>query len=176
LATGPDFEVFAYRPDTRADALLVGCLLAILASRGVLRRSRRAPAAAAACVLGVTLPFGGITSSYTIGPVAVASAVLVWWAAGAASTFLSWGPLRGLGRISYGLYLWHMPVAGLVLTANRGPTFSGAALIYAASISLALASWFLVEQPMQAGRQTGRPCADGLDEHRAVRTENARRI
>ena len=70
---------------------------------------------------------------------------------------LSGAPLRGLGTISYGLYLWHLPVLlwlrfeGLLpRTGFLGPWIEVAAL----SVLVAIASWVLVERPViqAAGR------------------------
>ena len=57
-------------------------------------------------------------------------------------------PLVGLGRISYGLYLWHWPVF-LVLNGGRIHwSFVPLTLLrLAVSVLVALASFVLVEQP-----------------------------
>ena len=60
-------------------------------------------------------------------------------------------PLRLLGRISYGLYLWHLPVL-LWLKAHGGADAAGGPLAFALygllfSLAAAVASWWLVERP-----------------------------
>ena len=60
-------------------------------------------------------------------------------------------PLRLLGRISYGLYLWHLPVL-LWLKAHGGVDAAGGPLAFALygllfSLAAAVASWWLVERP-----------------------------
>ena len=61
-------------------------------------------------------------------------------------------PLPYLGRISYGLYLWHWPVT-LWLTHSRtglsGPALLGVRL--AVTLACAMASWHLLEQPILRG-------------------------
>ena len=57
---------------------------------------------------------------------------------------LSCAPLRGLGTISYGLYLWHLPVLLWLrfegLLPSRG--FVGPWVVVAAlSVLVAIASW-----------------------------------
>ena len=60
-------------------------------------------------------------------------------------------PLRLLGRISYGLYLWHLPVL-LWLKEHGGVDAAGGPLPFALygllfSLLAAIASWWLVERP-----------------------------
>jgi hypothetical protein len=62
---------------------------------------------------------------------------------------LSWRPLVGLGRISYGVYLIHWPVD--VLLRERGwrlDTLGGFAVATALTLVLALASYRLLERPI----------------------------
>ncbi|MDB5851487.1 MAG: acyltransferase 3 [Rhodoferax sp.] len=57
-------------------------------------------------------------------------------------------PLRYVGQISYGLYLWHFPV--LVAITSRDPALSGWRLllqVLAGTGVLAVLSWHLLEQP-----------------------------
>jgi peptidoglycan/LPS O-acetylase OafA/YrhL len=90
-------------------------------------------------------------------PAAAGFAVVVAAVAAHPPTALSCAPLRGLGTISYGLYLWHLPVLlwlrfeGLLpRTGFLGPWIEVAAL----SVLVAIASWVLVERPViqAAGR------------------------
>jgi peptidoglycan/LPS O-acetylase OafA/YrhL len=71
-----------------------------------------------------------------------------WW-----SRLLGSRPLAGLGRISYGFYLWHFPVTsvGLRLVGRIGLPASLAATI-AVSIGLAAISFRWIEQPAQRRR------------------------
>ena len=90
-----------YRTTLRADALLLGCLLAMV----TWRPSGALAFAAAAIVetLAVTrFEAGGLG----LGLATLASVVLVAWVRGKSSP--RW--LSGLGRISYGVYLWHLPL------------------------------------------------------------------
>jgi peptidoglycan/LPS O-acetylase OafA/YrhL len=50
--------------------------------------------------------------------------------------------------ISYGMYLYHMPVANLLLALGLGGTSSSLALALGATLLLALFSWFVVEKPV----------------------------
>ncbi|QFU92008.1 O-acetyltransferase OatA [Amycolatopsis sp. YIM 10] len=63
---------------------------------------------------------------------------------------LGWAPLRGLGSVSYSLYLWHWPVF-LVLSEERiGMTgWARTAIVCAVSLALAVLSKVLVEDPIR---------------------------
>ena len=70
------------------------------------------------------------------------------WGTGA--RLLGWAPLRAVGVISYGLYLWHWPVY-VVLSPERTGLGGGGLLLarVAVSVALALASFWLVEDPIR---------------------------
>jgi peptidoglycan/LPS O-acetylase OafA/YrhL len=138
-----------FGPDTRADALMIGCLLAFVIERLTTRSVARA-AAVGAIVLGGALPWGSI-GSWTLLPVALASAGVIAWAAGAGSRGPAFGllcstPMVGLGKISYGVYLWHLPVVRL-MGQDLHPV-GQLALGLGLSIALAWVSWRFVEMPV----------------------------
>ena len=67
--------------------------------------------------------------------------------------FLSLPPLVYVGRISYGLYLYHWPIFLVVNNAHTG--LAGAELLWArlgASFAAATVSWFLIETPIRRQR------------------------
>lgn len=76
------------------------------------------------------------------------------WGSGPAVRWLGWRPLAALGTISYGLYLWHLPLllvmrhAGLLPDAVA-PRF---AVVLAVSVVAAAASWRYVERPWMERR------------------------
>ena len=65
---------------------------------------------------------------------------------------LSFAPLRYVGRISYGMYLWHFPLFIYLDHARTGllgyPLF---ALRFAVTLVVATASFYLVERPIRQG-------------------------
>jgi peptidoglycan/LPS O-acetylase OafA/YrhL len=66
---------------------------------------------------------------------------------------LSFSPLRGLGLVSYGLYLWHWPVLQVLDAGRTG--LDGARLLALqlfVSVAIAVASYVLLEQPVRRGR------------------------
>ena len=153
--------------DTRAAELLAGALLAIGLSSRPWRTTRLSNAVATA--LGVTalavsayfwtsveqdeirLYRGGL-ALYTLASTAlVATAVAPH---GIVRHALALAPLRWLGRISYGVYLYHFPIF-LWLTAERTqlsdwPLF---ALRLGATLAVSLASFRWLEAPIRTGRR-----------------------
>jgi peptidoglycan/LPS O-acetylase OafA/YrhL len=70
-----------------------------------------------------------------------------WWATG-----LSTPPVRWVGTVSYGLFLWHLPVLTALLSVTGLPVFRGGAVPLLAlglpiSLGLAWASLHLIELP-----------------------------
>jgi peptidoglycan/LPS O-acetylase OafA/YrhL/lysophospholipase L1-like esterase len=63
---------------------------------------------------------------------------------------LSFSPLRYVGRISYGLYLWHYPLFLYIDHARTGLTgYALFAVRVAATLVIATASFYLVERPIR---------------------------
>ncbi len=164
-----------YGTDTRAQALLIGCALgAVLAAAG--RRTSRwqrwrrhrwtADVVAGFGFAGVvalgwlwthehgTDPFlfrGGLA----IGAVAVAAVIAyaMLCPGDPVARALSLPVLVWLGRISYGVYLWHWPLFGLLTAERTG--LNGASLLAArigATAAVAAASYVFLEQPVRTGR------------------------
>lgn len=68
---------------------------------------------------------------------------------GPAMGWLAWRPLAALGTISYGLYLWHLPLLLVMKQAGLLPTALAPRLlvVLAASVAAAALSWRWVERP-----------------------------
>ena len=95
-----------------------------------------------------------------LGP-ATGFALLVAAAAagsGPAVRWLSWRPLAGVGVVSYGLYLWHVPLLLVVREAGLLPAPLAPRLLVVLAISLAAAaaSWRWVERPWVERRPAAR--------------------
>lgn len=87
---------------------------------------------------------------------------------GTLSRLLSTPPVQFLGKISYGIFLWHLPVLSLAFSLAGRPLFSGGFWqIYAITIGFAIPiawlSFTLVEEPARRawrGRRHRRPAGE----------------
>ena len=86
--------------DTNADSLLLGCAIAIL-------QPRLSKLTGLAGIVGLLVVSELWRSSADTVPMFSLGAVTSALAVAACPTLLAWRPLVYLGRISYGLYLWH---------------------------------------------------------------------
>ena len=148
----------------RAAEILIGGVLALAVYGRSLppRWSLAAPAALVALAVAVaTFPSsGGPAYSGALPLVAVGSAALLLGLQvdGPVRTALSTGPLVWLGRISYGVYLYHWPV--YVIVDERRTDLDGAPLVIlrlAITLAIAQASYMLVELPIRRGRSVRLP-------------------
>ncbi len=89
---------------------------------------------------------GGFTAFAIAVAVVVLAVVESTWAG---IKFLTLAPLRAIGRVSYGLYLWHVPVFLIVFRygshISRLPRLVLALALVAA---VTYASWVFVERPI----------------------------
>lgn len=132
--------------DTHADALLVGCALAVLMRR---HGSRHQPILAlllltATSALSFATGFAAGVIVPTLVPLMTAG-VIACVVDG--SRALTWNPLRLVGQRSYGLYLWHYPVAILVELAAGRAWLPQLLIMVPTAWLLTLISWHFVEQP-----------------------------
>jgi peptidoglycan/LPS O-acetylase OafA/YrhL len=149
-------------PDTAMDTLptflpvfACGMTAAVLAHRRVPSRAAwwalLVAGAGLVCVNALWHSHGTGLIGHTVRdlPAALGFAAIVAAVAARPPAVLSAAPLRGLGTISYGLYLWHLPVllwlrfTGLFGSGFIVPWLEVAAL----SVVVAIASWVLVERP-----------------------------
>ncbi|MEV4538628.1 acyltransferase family protein [Asanoa sp. NPDC049518] len=169
LFSPSDVDRDYYGTDTRAVTLLVGCALAVLLSERVGGGGRhRALGALAVVGVAVTGLFwatarGNSPWLYRGGLplVALATATVIAHAVvsprSPTARVLAVAPLVAVGRISYGLYLWHWPLFGWLTASRTG--LGGSALLglrLGAVLLVATASYVLVEEPIRTARWTRR--------------------
>jgi len=167
MIEGAPFYRLYYGTDTRADGLMLGCLAACLVSWSLLPRSRvfevcmKVLASFAALFLAylvLTLKtnspslFRGI---FTLATLAIASIlmVVVVWPESLFLKILKLAPLVWIGRISYGLYLWHWPVRGFVYGATTHPSPLQVIVAVFLSFAITSVSFYLIERPFLAWKK-----------------------
>ncbi|HEX6139808.1 MAG TPA: acyltransferase, partial [Candidatus Limnocylindria bacterium] len=100
-----------YGTDTRAEALLIGGALAAMYATKAYRPGALITANGIALILAVlVVPSIGFFVLIGLSLVTVGACVLTALAATGRAGVLSWSWLVWLGGISYGVYLWHVPV------------------------------------------------------------------
>jgi peptidoglycan/LPS O-acetylase OafA/YrhL len=154
---GGSTDAVYYGTFTRAGELLVGALLAVLLlhrSLDDLPRRVRAMVAGDAVVAIIVLLWlwsrtrqdapwlypGGLVVHAALGAVVIVGCQV----AGPVRAVLSTWPLRALGRISYGVYLYHWPV----FVWYHGPLVARLAI----TLALATTSFVAIEQPVRERR------------------------
>lgn len=172
------------RTDARADALLIGALLALLRPDASIARLPTAVRNALGCfALGAltaaavlahgdteALYLGGFTVVALVAAVLLAVELSGAWVGHRA---LAWGPVVWVGRLSYSLYLWHFLVFALVAQHLRGSSaVVKVPLGWSLTAIAAAASFFVVERPAlrikeRIGRRSqraalGAPAAAGV--------------
>jgi peptidoglycan/LPS O-acetylase OafA/YrhL len=177
---GDNIDRVYYGTDTRAAELLLGCLLAVWWSGRRARRAGRLARPAGGNALTAVADVAGLAAlvamfaswkitsqtstllSHGGFPVyAVGTTVIIYAVTrtGLVARILSVRFLRWAGLISYGLYLYHWPIF-LWIDGDRtglstAPLFTIRMLV---TTAIALASYFLLEQPIRRGTlvKTGR--------------------
>jgi peptidoglycan/LPS O-acetylase OafA/YrhL len=170
FAPGGDPSRVYYGTDTRAQSLLIGAALALVLERrrvGVTRVGRTVLHAAAVGAAGLLLwawvrtandadwlYHGGLTATAVLVALVITSVTAA--TPGPLGRLLSLRPVRWIGLISYGLYLWHWPVYVLLSHGRTG--LDGPALLsvrLAFTVATATVSYYLVELPIRRGALSG---------------------
>jgi len=180
LASDATRDRVYFGTDTRAEALLIGSAASallvrdwpslnrgwcLIRSRWGRRVARVLPVIGLAGIAAATHYATGSAGEFRHGlliGVAVAAVLVVAPVTleqrGAVARILALPPVVWLGAISYGVYLWHWPIF-LALNGER-TGWSGLPLFAArcaATLAVAAASWWLIEQPIRRWRPSGVP-------------------
>jgi peptidoglycan/LPS O-acetylase OafA/YrhL len=154
-----------YGTDTRVYELLAGAVIALTPGltrvRGSTGRFTRAGAAIAiagivvlaSSAIGMSPITRGIWATLCTGALIV---LLERAGGGSAWRLLAARPVAYLGRISYGVYLWHWPIVVFVLHDRDVAPLPLFAISGAASTALAAVSYAVVEQPVRTARTLDR--------------------
>jgi peptidoglycan/LPS O-acetylase OafA/YrhL len=175
---------YAYNAfDTRADALMVGCWLALTVYRGTFERSTlrclRSKWLVLIPVLGLlgmsTVEMRGMVGpaaqvvEFTIAPVLTAILLLQWMYWGLTDwTALEHPAVKFVARISYSLYLYH-GVVFWQLSGVLGRLHHGRAVVTAiVCLLVSSASYYGIERPFMEMRDRGRRASVLLDDGRVA--------
>ncbi|MFL5954801.1 MAG: acyltransferase family protein [Gaiellaceae bacterium] len=126
-----------------------GMLAAVAYERGWVRMPLRVGAALGVVGLASFDRFGGwqVNALAELLMAGFFASVVLAIARGRLAVF-SWRPLVGLGTISYGFYLWHLPLIWHVpLFIGRVGFFLDFVLVLLVTASVATFSWYAVERP-----------------------------
>tara|TARA_R110002049_G_scaffold23781_3_gene84426 strand:- start:27469 stop:29370 length:1902 start_codon:yes stop_codon:yes gene_type:complete len=145
---------------TRFWQLALGIFAYVIAAR---MREQRGPVVAALAMLCVASciasgllfdafgPFPSLQSYVACGSAAVALILFDKHRGHGISLLMA--PLRYIGRISYGLYLWHWPpIVFFILALDRAPNLLERGVLIGGAVCAAIASYHLVEQPILSRR------------------------
>ena len=152
-----------YATDTRADALLIGCLVGLLVSWKLLPHHKmfeifmKFLAAVGAIYFGYMVGTASWTDlklylygGYTLVALSVAPllVVLIVWPPKWVLLVRKFTPLLWIGRISYGLYLWHWPVREFIYQKKILPaSIAQLATVVILSLLLTALSYHVIEKP-----------------------------
>ncbi len=159
LYSGPDASRVYYGTDTHAFGLLIGALGSVLPHPLRFRRPAALASLTALVALGTAVVFLPDDSAFAYrGGIALASLCALPLVMGASVPGLvrevfSWRPLVQIGRVSYGLYLWHWPVIIVLDESETG--WDGPALLVlrlVITVALTIASFLIIEQPVRQRR------------------------
>lgn len=140
--------------DYRADAILIGCALALAVHAGRLPRWLSDPRVVRGALVGASVMFIGreiwgapfaLERTVAAGMTCVVIAAVIAGTAARLSVVLSHPTARWIGIRSYALYLWHYPICRVLL--DQGHTPARVALAIALTFASAAVSYRFVEAP-----------------------------
>ena len=165
-----DWPETYFRLDTRMSGLILGALLATLLSGAdrVPERFANLSGTVASIALTLALMIGAWRApgalEWTMTLVEFAAAALLIAASAPeswVSRVLSAPPLVATGILSYGIYLWHYPVA--LYFRDRMPWYEATFTVLAIAFLAASLSYLLIEKPLQSFRRNLKPRVETED-------------
>lgn len=138
------YELHRLHTEVQADALLVGCFLAITLQSSAAKERFLVIAkwTAPACLLLVSYliwtrgQMPTLAEDIALGIMIAGSSLASW------PRVLTWTPLTWLGRISYSVYVWNLSITAVLRDAPK-PIF------FAALVIVPIISYYYIELPVQ---------------------------
>ncbi|NLA37210.1 MAG: acyltransferase [Actinobacteria bacterium] len=151
-----DLDALYVRTDTRADSILIGAIGAFVWRSGLMSTRWAGVGGVVALLASIVIWVTSVRDSlftFSIGftIVALLGLIIVWGVLEPGSpiaTVMGAAPLRWTGKVSYSLYLWHLPI--FVWSARALPDISDLARFAGAVVASFLAaslSYLLSERP-----------------------------
>jgi peptidoglycan/LPS O-acetylase OafA/YrhL len=158
IAAGAGLHRIYFGPDTHAEPILIGCLFgtlswwrpAFLRLTGLVALTAMVGTLFAAQWVNFLTPASPLRTLYFV---ACGFAVIAATMPGPLASLLAMRPLVFTGRISYSLYLWHVPVIAAVGMSAFDHGL-GSWFAIAAATAVATLSFYLVEQPLRRRLRT----------------------
>ncbi len=163
LVFDPELPDRAYMgTDAKAFEPLLGALAAIIltnsAVKSWLSRHHQVLAWAGVAVMVALFPlldgppelyyqWGAL--AFSLGALLVILGLVLAQGEGVLARVLGWEPIAYLGRISYGLYLWHWPLVIWIIGDREGFRWVRAIAVIVLTIAAAAVSYHLVEMPVR---------------------------
>jgi peptidoglycan/LPS O-acetylase OafA/YrhL len=164
ISGGMNHTRFFFAPDTNADGLLLGALIALVLVRWPNSRALRVTGRLVGplgllALVALVWPHSGnalvLADKGALGQAALAAAALVLWMAtsprGRVAAVFAWRPLVLLGKMSYGIYLWNLLTVFIFASiVHSKPIGSGWGMAwFAGLIVISYLSWRFVETPLR---------------------------
>lgn len=149
LLVGDERARVAFSFDARVAPILAGCALAAWMGGQRLGPTRLWAVAVAAGGLAVLAVFPDFLADWRIAAASATSVLLLWGVvAGNGFPPLQHSALTWLGRRSYGIYLWHVPVLTIADEALPWSDIGTGAIALVMTIAIAAISYTFVEEPV----------------------------
>jgi peptidoglycan/LPS O-acetylase OafA/YrhL len=160
LGSGAELERIYFAPDTHADPILIGCLFGCMFANGTVAfasdRAQKVIAPLTLVALGASIllppgmsPFKAMSPLRTLFAVLCGLVILAAVNDGLVTRLLALGPFVFVGRISYSLYLWHVPVFAAAASTRYGDIPGSSVVATALAMMAATLSFYVVEQPLR---------------------------
>jgi peptidoglycan/LPS O-acetylase OafA/YrhL len=157
-----------FSTDARGGTLLLGCFLGLVISWGLVPQWTKRFAVPATFIGLAALAYAFISVRYAFAPhrafteglglIGVSTALVIFGVVtspnNVAARLLALPPVVWIGKVSYGLYLWHLPIFVIIRQDNHDlglNTWQIHIVQFAVTLAIVTASYYVIEQPIRHG-------------------------